>query len=69
MTMHNDFSTQANVLMFELNDATTAMMGMVGAHQTTGPVWVAATARQSLSFGRWSAFIRRSEIYGQALVG
>ncbi|PHN28862.1 hypothetical protein ALP94_03598 [Pseudomonas savastanoi pv. glycinea] len=67
MTMHIDFSTQANVLMFELNDATTAMMGMVGTHQTTGPVWVAATARQSLSFGRWSAFIKKSEMYGHAL--
>ncbi|WP_095093951.1 hypothetical protein [Pseudomonas sp. Irchel 3A5] len=67
MTMHIDFSAQANVLMFELNDATSAMMGMVGIHQTTGPVWIAATARQSLSFGRWNAFIKKSEMYGHAL--
>jgi hypothetical protein len=67
MTMHNDFSTQASVLMFELNDATTAMMGMVGAHQTTGPVWLAATVRQSLSFGRWNAFVNRSDVFGPSL--
>lgn len=67
MTMHNDFSTQASTLMLELNDATTVMMGMVGAHRTTGPLWLAATARQSLSFGRWNAFINRSDVFGPAL--
>jgi hypothetical protein len=67
MTIHNDFSTQANALMIELNDATTAMMGMVCTHQTTGPLWAAASVRQTRSFGRWNAFIRQSEVYGRAL--
>ena len=67
MTIHNDFSTQANALMIELNDATTAMMGMVCTHQTTGPLWAAASVRQSRSFGRWNAFIRESDAYGRAL--
>lgn len=67
MTLTNDFSAQANELIFELNDATTAMMGMVGMHQTTGPLWAAAIVRQGRSFGRWNAFIRQSEIYGRAL--
>lgn len=67
MTLLTDFNVQANELMVELNDATTAMMGMVGMHQTTGPLWTAATLRQGRSFGRWNAFIRQSEIYGRAL--
>ena len=67
MTMRDDFKNQASVLMLELNDATSAMMGMVGSHHTTGPVWVAAAARQSRSFGRLNSFLRQSEIYGQAL--
>lgn len=67
MTMHTNFNAQANALMIELNDATTAMMGMVGTHHTTGALWAAASVRQSRSFGRWSAFIRQSEVYGPAL--
>lgn len=53
--------------MLELNDATCAMMGMVGSHQTTGPLWEAAAMRQSRSFGRWTAFLRESDIYSHAL--
>jgi hypothetical protein len=67
MTMRDDFKDQASVLMLELNDATSAMMGMVGSHHTTGPVWAAAAERQSRSFGRLNSFLRKSEIYGQAL--
>lgn len=68
MTAQTDFSVQANDLMIELNDATNAMMGMVGMHQTTGPLWIAAAARQGLSFGRWNAFVRGSDMFGQALI-
>lgn len=67
MTLRDDSLTQASALMRELNDATSAMMGMVGSHHTTGPVWEAASIRQSRSFGRWNAFLRQSDIYSQAL--
>lgn len=67
MTMRDDFKIQASALMLELNDATSAMMGMVGCHHTTGPVWEAASIRQSRSFGRWNAFLKQSDMYGQAL--
>lgn len=67
MTKRNDFSTQANALMVELNDSTTAMMGMVSLHQTTGPLWAAAAVRQSLSFGRWNAFVSQAQESGRAL--
>jgi hypothetical protein len=67
MTHRNDFQTQANVLMVELDDSTSAMMGMVFSHQTTGPVWDAASRRQSTSFGRWAAFLKRSDHFGLVL--
>ena len=67
MTLREESRNQASALMLELNDATSAMMGMVGAHQTTGPVWAAAALRQSRSFGRWNTFLRQSDIYSQAL--
>lgn len=67
MTLRDDSLNQASALMLELNDATSAMMGMVGSHHTTGPVWEAAAIRQSRSFGRWNAFLRQSDIYSQAL--
>ncbi|HEX8593959.1 MAG TPA: hypothetical protein VF682_11890 [Pseudomonas sp.] len=67
MTHRNDFQSQANVLMVELDDSTSAMMGMVFCHQTTGPLWDAAAKRQSASFGRWAAFLKRSDHFGQVL--
>ncbi|MGV6393295.1 hypothetical protein ACTUVN_001191 [Pseudomonas caspiana] len=67
MTLREDSRNQASALMLELNDATCAMMGMVGSHQTTGPLWEAAAIRQSRSFGRWNAFLRESDIYSHAL--
>jgi hypothetical protein len=65
--MREESRNQASALMLELNDATCAMMGMVGSHHTTGPIWEAAAIRQSRSFGRWNAFLRESDIYGHAL--
>lgn len=67
MTMREDSRNQASALMLELNDATSAMMGMVGSHQTTGPIWEAAAMRQSRSFGRWNTFLRESDIYSHVL--
>jgi hypothetical protein len=68
MTTRDNFQIEANELMVELNDATSAMMGMVTSHQTTGAVWDAAARRQSRSFGRWSSFLKQSDRYGQMLV-
>jgi hypothetical protein len=65
--MRNVSSTQATELMTELNEATTAMMGMVGTQQMSGPLWVAASVRQVRSFGRWNTFIKQSEMYGRTL--
>jgi hypothetical protein len=67
MTTHDDFNIQANELMCELNDATSALMGMVGKHHTTGSIWAAAAARQSHSYCKWSVFIQQSSIYGPRL--
>jgi hypothetical protein len=67
MTLRNDFQSQANALMVELDDSTSVMMGLVCSHQTTGPVWEAASMRQSTSFGRLAAFLKRSDHFGLAL--
>lgn len=67
MTTHDDFNIQANALMCELNDATSALMGMVGKHHPTGSIWTAAATRQSRSYCTWSAFIQQSAIYGDSL--
>lgn len=64
MTHINDFQAQANVLMVELDDSTSAMMGLVCSRQTTGPAWDAAARRQRNSYGRWSAFLKKSDHFG-----
>lgn len=69
MTFHDDFNIQANELMSELNEATSALMGLVGKHHPTGSIWTAAASRQSRSYCKWSAFIRQSSIYGASLNG
>ncbi len=67
MTTHDDFNIQANALMCELNEATSALMGMVGRHHPTGSIWAAAARRQSRSYCTWSAFIQQSATYGASL--
>jgi bifunctional pyridoxal-dependent enzyme with beta-cystathionase and maltose regulon repressor activities len=67
MTTHDDFNIQANALMYDLNDATSALMGMVGKHNPKGSIWTAAATRQSRSYLKWSTFIQQSAAYGTSL--
>lgn len=57
MTSFEDFRTQSQALLAELDAATTGMMTLVTAKCVSGPEWDAATQRQHDAYERWNAFL------------
>ncbi|KAF2391971.1 MULTISPECIES: hypothetical protein [Pseudomonas] len=57
MTSFEDFRTQSQALLTELDAATMGMMTLVTAKCVSGPEWDAATQRHHDAYERWNAFL------------
>lgn len=57
MTSFEDFRTQSQALLTELDAATAGMMTLVTSQRVSGPEWDAATKRQHDAYERWNAFL------------
>jgi hypothetical protein len=57
MTSFEDFRTQSQELLTELDAATMEMMTLVTSKCVSGPEWDAATKRQHDAYERWNAFL------------
>ncbi|MBC3348968.1 MULTISPECIES: hypothetical protein [Pseudomonas] len=57
MTTVEDFKIKSHELLVELDAATSEMMALVDAHQTSGVSWEQAVQRQHDAYERWVAYL------------
>jgi len=62
MISPDDFRFRAHVLLVELDAATTQLMMLVVAGETSGLLWDEAFARQSAAYSAWMAGARGIQV-------
>lgn len=57
MTTEDEFRLKAHTLILELDAATSAMMQLISARQTSGPEWDETIKRQHEAYERWVEYL------------